>query len=338
LVHPLPPTPNVPLQLIDKSYGKRSSVAGDDSKRRRKKKRIHTTPLNAADISLMRDYDKVHEKLVNSWKSLIELGKEFGYFPITSTSQDEEEVKKHTASLNDASTAVSNSKTIQVLDGNKDKVLKTCLSCTYDSIDLVGTCNKELLISKPVNEKSTIVISNDSSHCMYDIDKLCGRVVVNSTKNWAIIKLSEVHFAIPQNCAFMLSDIAEFQTLVDYIQCSKSGKYDCIVLDPPWENRSAIRSHKYHWLSEYDILKIPLPELCNSGCLVVVWVTNKVRFADFVKDVLFPSWGVEIVGEWHWIKVTKSGELVFDLDSLHKKPYELLLLGRYQGKYILCVP
>jgi len=72
--------------------------------------------------------------------------------------------------------------------------------------------------------------------------------------------------------------------------------------------------------------------------LVEVWFTNKVQFANFIKDVLFPSWGVRIVGEWHWIKVTKSGELVFDLNSLHKKPYELLLLGRYQGKYILCVP
>ena len=147
-----------------------------------------------------------------------------------------------------------------------------------------------------------------------------------------MIKFSEVHFAIPQNCVFLLSDIAELQTLVNYyIQCNSSRKYDFIVLDPPWENRSAIRSHKYQWLSEHDLLQFPLPELCNDGCLVVVWVTNKIRFVDFVRDILFPSWGVEVVAEWHWIKVTISGELVFDLESLHKKPYELLLLGRYQG-------
>ena len=332
LVHPLPSTPHVHLQLIDKPYGKQLSAPEIDCSKKRKRKKHRTTPLNAGEASLMAYHDEVREKILNSWRSLIELGKEIGYFPVTS--QDDKIVKNDSVPLITDSTAAKNSITAQVLDEDKDDTLKICLSCTYDNIDLVDICTNNLSVSNPDN-RSPIVI-DDMKHNIREIGKLCGRVVVNSRKDWAIIKLSEGHFAIPRNCAFLLSDIGEFQTLVDYIQCNSNGKYDCIVLDPPWENRSAIRSHKYQWLSEHDLLQLPLPELCNNGCLVVVWVTNKVRFADFVRDELFPSWNVEIVGEWHWIKVTTSGELVFDLDSLHKKPYELLLLGRYQGK-IFCM-
>ena len=327
LVHPLPPTPHVYLRLIDKPYGKQLSMSEiycSDSKKTKKRKKHRTTPLNAGEASLMTYHNKVREKILNSWRSLIDLGKEVGYFPVTGSLQDD----KIDPLISDSS-ATKNLTT--VLDEDKDDVLKTCLSCTYDSVDLVDICNNNMSVSNRTDCRSPIVIDDDTRHNIYEIENLCGRVVTNSTKNWTVIKLSEHHFAIPQNCTFLLSDFDEFQTLVDYIQCSDNRKYDCVVLDPPWENRSAIRSHKYQWLSEYDLLQLPLPELCNNDCLVVVWVTNKVRFSDFVKEELFSSWNVDVVGEWHWVKVTTSGELVFDLDSLHKKPYELLLLGRYQG-------
>lgn len=337
LVHPLPPTPHVHLQLIDIPYGKQSCVPDSDfsiSKTRRNRKRHRTTPLNAGEASMMAYHDKVREKILNSWKSLIELGKEVGYFPVTMTSSKDNKTVKNNAT--DTSTTIENTVTVQVLYEDKDDISKACSSCTYDNIDLVDICDKNLSVDSPTDNKSPIMIDDHLIHSIYKTDKLCGKVVINSTENWAIVKLSGAHFLIPQNCTFLLSDIAEFQTLVDYIQCDNKRKYDCIVLDPPWENRSAIRSHKYHWLSEHDLLQLPISKLCNDGCLVVVWVTNKVRFADFVRNELFPSWGIELVGEWHWIKVTKSAELVFDLDSLHKKPYELLLLGRYQGNAVHC--
>ena len=341
LVHPIPPTPNVHLQLVDRPYGKCSFVPPENDSsnevKKRKRKRNRITPLNAGEASLILYHDKVREKLLASWKSLVELGKDVNYFPVTTTLQDDVMMKKCTTPLNDASTTTTttpNSITIHLLDEDKEDSLQPS---TYDNIDFVDICNKDVLVSKPTDSRSPIIINDSFKHIMYKTDKLCGRVVNNSTRNWAIVKLSETHFAIPQNCTFLLSDIAEFQTLVDYIQCNKNMKYDCIIIDPPWENRSAIRSHKYHWLSENDLLQLPLPVICNHDCLVVVWVTNKVRFADFVRDELFPSWNVEIVGEWHWIKVTKGGEFVFDLDSLHKKPYELLILGRYQGEDILCI-
>ena len=96
LVHPLPPTTHVHLQLIDKPYGKRSSVPVNDSsnnKKQRKRKTNRTIPLNAGEASLIAYHDKVRGKLLDSWKSLIELGKEINYFPVTATLQDDKDIK-----------------------------------------------------------------------------------------------------------------------------------------------------------------------------------------------------------------------------------------------------
>lgn len=70
-------------------------------------------------------------------------------------------------------------------------------------------------------------------------------------------------------------------------------------------NADTYKLTRYRWLSSNQLLDIPLPYLANEGALVVVWVTNKRKLANFVKDVLFPSWQVACVGEWHWIKVRR---------------------------------
>lgn len=46
-----------------------------------------------------------------------------------------------------------------------------------------------------------------------------------------------------------------------------------------------------------------MPQIAAAGAVIAVWVTNKRRFAEYVKEVLFPAWGIATLGEWHWIKV-----------------------------------
>ncbi|XP_036679895.1 N(6)-adenine-specific methyltransferase METTL4 isoform X2 [Balaenoptera musculus] len=111
--------------------------------------------------------------------------------------------------------------------------------------------------------------------------------------------------------------------------------YDVIVIDPPWQNKSVKRSNRYSYLSPLQIKQIPIPKLAAPNCLVVTWVTNRQKHLRFVKEELYPSWSVEIVAEWHWVKITSSGEFVFPLDSPHKKPYEGLILGRVREKAAL---
>ncbi|KAM9500998.1 N(6)-adenine-specific methyltransferase METTL4 [Clarias gariepinus] len=135
--------------------------------------------------------------------------------------------------------------------------------------------------------------------------------------------MGETYF-LPPRCRFLLSDITCLQPLV------RSGdKYDLIVLDPPWENKSVKRSNRYSFLPSSQLKQLPVPVLSTVGCVVVTWVTNRPRHLRFVREELYPHWGVKLLAEWLWVKVTKKGELVFPLDSPHKKPYEVLLLGRF---------
>ncbi|KAF8437421.1 MT-A70, partial [Terfezia claveryi] len=106
--------------------------------------------------------------------------------------------------------------------------------------------------------------------------------------------------------------------------------FDFILLDPPWPNRSAERSKStYDTLPNHkDLLLLPLESSLRENGIVGVWITNKPKWRQFVHQRLFPKWGLEYAGEWIWLKVTKSGEPIFNLDSVMRKPYELLLFGR----------
>ncbi|NXY58164.1 METL4 protein, partial [Callaeas wilsoni] len=151
--------------------------------------------------------------------------------------------------------------------------------------------------------------------------------VMENTSNCAkIIVLMGQKYLVPPKSSFLLSDISCLQPLMNY-----KKKYDVIVIDPPWENKSVKRSNRYSHLSLWQIKQIPVPALAAPNCLVVTWVTNRQKHLRFVKDELYPHWSVKTLAEWHWVKITTAGEFVLPLDSLHKKPYEVLVLGRVQG-------
>ncbi|NXG90463.1 METL4 protein, partial [Stercorarius parasiticus] len=151
-------------------------------------------------------------------------------------------------------------------------------------------------------------------------------VTENSSNSAKIVVLMGQKYLVPPKSSFLLSDISCLQPLLNY-----KKKYDVIVIDPPWENKSVKRSNRYNHLSSWQIKQIPVPALAAPDCLVVMWVTNRQKHLRFVKDELYPHWAVKTLAEWHWVKITRAGEFVLPLDSLHKKPYEVLVLGRVQG-------
>ncbi|XP_052009271.1 N(6)-adenine-specific methyltransferase METTL4 isoform X1 [Xyrauchen texanus] len=138
------------------------------------------------------------------------------------------------------------------------------------------------------------------------------------------VTLMRERYLLPPRSRFLLSDITRIQPLVN---CG--DKFDLIVLDPPWENKSVKRSNRYGSLPSSQLKQLPVRSLAAPGCVVVTWVTNRAQHLRFVREELYPHWGVEGLAEWLWVKVTRSGEFVFPLDSQHKKPYEVLVLGRY---------
>lgn len=135
----------------------------------------------------------------------------------------------------------------------------------------------------------------------------------------------------------------------------EAPKFDFIVLDPPWPNRSARRRVKSYVtasnLAEIRGLLSLLPmqsHLAATG-LIAVWVTNKHSIHDYVtsSDGLLESWGLELVAEWTWVKITSQGDPIFDVASRWRKPWEKLLIAKRRGssipiglsnKVILAVP
>lgn len=167
-----------------------------------------------------------------------------------------------------------------------------------------------------VLDDETTIPEQDLLSCVTENNSNCAKIVV----------LMGQKYLVPPRSSFLLSDISCLQPLLNY-----KKKYDVIVIDPPWENKSVKRSNRYSYLSSWQIKQIPVSMLAAPDCLVVTWVTNRQKHLRFVKDELYPHWSVKTLAEWHWVKITRYGEFVLPLDSFHKKPYEVLILGRVQG-------
>ena len=52
-----------------------------------------------------------------------------------------------------------------------------------------------------------------------------------------------------------------------------------------------------------DLLGLPIGQLAEDNCLIVVWATNKQAQHKFIQEHLFPAWKVEFFAQWFWLKV-----------------------------------
>lgn len=183
---------------------------------------------------------------------------------------------------------------------------------------------KELpLVDNEQQDATALPLVEDG--CTAHVD-LFSRLTENRADCCSVVTLMGEEYVIPPHTTFLNSDFTRMQPLVHY-----GATFDFIVLDPPWENKSVKRSGRYSSLPSTQLKKLPVPLLASPNCLVVTWVTNRPSHLRFVRNELYPHWGVEVLAEWFWVKVTTSGQFVFPLDSPHKKPYEMLVLGRYHS-------
>ncbi|KAG8425041.1 hypothetical protein J3458_001784 [Metarhizium acridum] len=115
--------------------------------------------------------------------------------------------------------------------------------------------------------------------------------------------------------------------------------FKLVVLDPPWPNRSARRrSNKYATATNLDEIRdlltsIPVSAHVASDGLVAVWITNKASIPELLTSPtgVFASWGVELVAEWTWLKITATGEPLYDVGSVWRKPWEKILIAKPIG-------
>ncbi|NWH53926.1 METL4 protein, partial [Fregata magnificens] len=81
-------------------------------------------------------------------------------------------------------------------------------------------------------------------------------VTENSSNCAKIVVLMGQKYLVPPKSSFLLSDVSCLQPLLNY-----KKKYDVIVIDPPWENKSVKRSNRYSHLPSWQIKQIPVPAL-----------------------------------------------------------------------------
>ncbi|GIY30038.1 n(6)-adenine-specific methyltransferase METTL4 [Caerostris darwini] len=142
----------------------------------------------------------------------------------------------------------------------------------------------------------------------------------NNNSSSTVLNCGTEKYVLPAESRFHLCDISNVVTL-------KDKKYDLIVLDPPWENKSVRRKKRYGTLCCESLTDLPIEDLCIPGCLIVMWVTNNTNQLNFIKEKVFPKWKIFNPVMWHWMKITQGGHLIHPIEWHHKKPYENLLLG-----------
>ncbi|RAL05113.1 MT-A70 family [Aspergillus ibericus CBS 121593] len=151
--------------------------------------------------------------------------------------------------------------------------------------------------------------------------------------------------------------ISESITQVDPIPgLSSEQKFNLILLDPPWTNRSVRRSGHYQTQSYLgwelltrrlcDILQVYLREDSISSAdasergdtgehlqndaqssMAAIWITNSAKARKAAYDAMQGA-GLVVYEEWVWLKTTTDGRPISALGGLWRKPYEILVIGK----------
>ncbi|APA13316.1 hypothetical protein sscle_10g080860 [Sclerotinia sclerotiorum 1980 UF-70] len=148
------------------------------------------------------------------------------------------------------------------------------------------------------------------------------------------VEIDDVAGTMPPKSTMLYGSISEVNDQGDLKLCEGLPSFHVIIVDPPWPNRSALRKNAYTTASgslgiENLLKSLPCHHIENGG-YVGIWVTNKPAFHAMLLDKcgLFDHWGLELVEEWIWLKITSSGEPIYDIKGTWRKPWEILLVGQ----------
>ncbi|KAJ5432365.1 uncharacterized protein N7458_011521 [Penicillium daleae] len=221
-----------------------------------------------------------------------------------------------------------------------------------------------------------VILSSTSVNCFESISDLNGSIVKNGSSERATLAVrssSDAHahvyteYIIPPSAKFILCTLPLSQpetTLPGRILALNNPipalpptqKFDLLLFDPPWPNRSVRRSGHYqiNAYSEMDLLtqrlrdilrvhsyqsghspvenSTPKPSLHQTRpqsrvSLAAIWITNAEKARRAAYDALLSA-GHCIVEEWVWVKTTVDGRPISQVDGLWRKPYEILVIGR----------
>ncbi|OQE96787.1 hypothetical protein PENNAL_c0001G07976 [Penicillium nalgiovense] len=224
-----------------------------------------------------------------------------------------------------------------------------------------------------INNEPPIILSTTSPNDFEALSELA--IVKNPSSESAIIRVGSWHrdetnspceYMVPPESSFVLCTLPLFQVEVDRPSISNNypipglphhQKFNLILMDPPWPNKSVRRSRHYqtHHYSEMDVLTEGLrdilrvhshdpkakqrprpsethlgPAVQSEQSIAAIWITNAEKARRSAYEALGDA-GFAICEEWIWIKTTWDGQPISALDGLWRKPYEILVIGRKSG-------
>ncbi|KAF9620250.1 hypothetical protein IFM89_010985 [Coptis chinensis] len=221
---------------------------------------------------------------------------------------------------------------LSVLCNLRDDDDVCCLSGTKD-----GPCFIEhgSVWQAPMYEICLHFCTDDGGSALVQFDQqqvvpLYNNLIINDTSEDVEAATLDNCYIIPRESCFHMSNLEQLHALVPD---KPDTGFNLIVIDPPWENRSAHQKSVYPTVPNRYFLSLPISQLTHTqGSLVALWVTNREKLRRFVEKELFPTWGVSYKAVVYWLKVKVDGSLISELDLFHHRPYECLLLGYRHGK------
>ncbi|KAJ5783549.1 uncharacterized protein N7518_009226 [Penicillium psychrosexuale] len=197
-------------------------------------------------------------------------------------------------------------------------------------------------------------------------------IVKNPSPEPAIVRVGSCHrdeansppceYMVPPKSSFVLCTLPLFQMETDRPSTSNNypipglpphhQKFNLILMDPPWPNKSVRRSGHYqtHHYSEMDVLTEGLRDILrmhshdpntkqglrqethtepiqSEQSIAAIWITNAEKARRAAYEALTGA-GFCICEEWIWVKTTWDGQPISALEGLWRKPYEILVIGR----------
>ncbi|KAJ5770076.1 uncharacterized protein N7511_002127 [Penicillium nucicola] len=211
-----------------------------------------------------------------------------------------------------------------------------------------------------------MILSSAAPNIFESLSEL--KIAKNPSSEAVTIQIGTSHettnvYSVPPESSFILGELpifkgSEYHAAYEAPIPGLLQKFNLILMDPPWPNRSVRRSGHYttNHYSEMEILTQGMreilqthscshedmtqesaesqngPHIQSQQSIAAIWITNAEKSRKAAYHAMGGA-GFDVCEEWIWVKTTQSGQPISALDGLWRKPYEILVIGKRSPDY-----
>lgn len=104
-------------------------------------------------------------------------------------------------------------------------------------------------------------------------EKWCKGKVLNLFAGMTKLNVDEIRIDIDRNCPadYYVDAYLFVEERINFIKESNEGKFDTVLLDPPWNYRKAREKYEGRWIGKLTKVKNLLPQILNEKGRVISW-------------------------------------------------------------------